>query len=75
MDYDKQDMTLSEAIAVIREIEPTDPGTPDWSIKKDGMSRYCSNCRHKAWKWKHTTYRSCPWCSAKMDLEEADVDA
>ena len=30
------------------------------------MCFYCSNCKHKAGKYKHKTYKYCPWCGAKM---------
>lgn len=45
----------------------TDPSKPDYDYRKDGMSRYCSNCKHRAGKYKHKTYKYCPWCGAKMD--------
>lgn len=43
----------------------TEPRLPEW--KKDGMCMVCSNCKHRAGKYKHKTYRYCPWCGAKMD--------
>lgn len=44
----------------------TQPHLNDSSYKKDGMSYYCSNCHHRAGKYKHRTYRFCPWCGAKI---------
>lgn len=44
----------------------TQPHLDDSSYKKDGMSYYCSNCHHRAGKYKHRTYRFCPWCGAKI---------
>lgn len=44
-----------------------EPNKPDW--RKYGMCMYCSNCKHRAGKYKHKTYRYCPWCGAKMDAE------
>ena len=46
----------------------TEPGVSEW--EKDGMCMACSNCKHRAGKNKHKTYRYCPWCGAKMDLTE-----
>ena len=43
----------------------TEPGIAEW--KKGDMCRACSNCKHRAGKYKHKTYRYCPWCGAKMD--------
>jgi NADH pyrophosphatase NudC (nudix superfamily) len=43
----------------------TEPHLSEW--KKDGMCMACSNCKHRAGKNKHKTYRYCPWCGAKMD--------
>ena len=43
----------------------TEPGKADW--KKGDMCMACSNCKHRAGKYKHKTYRYCPWCGAKMD--------
>ena len=43
----------------------TEPGVSEW--EKDGMCMACSNCKHRAGKYKHKTYRYCPWCGAKMD--------
>lgn len=40
-------------------------------FNKDGMCFYCSNCKHRAGKYKHKTYRYCPWCGAKMDIPVA----
>ena len=40
-------------------------------FNKDGMCFYCSNCKHKAGKYKHKTYKYCPWCGAKMDIPVA----
>lgn len=48
----------------------TNPSVPDWSNKKDGMSYYCSACLHPAGKYKHRTYKFCPWCGAKMEVEQ-----
>lgn len=44
----------------------TDPNTPDASYRKEGMAYFCSNCGHRAGKYKHKTYRFCPWCGADM---------
>lgn len=46
----------------------TEPHLTEW--KKSNMNMACSNCKHRAGKYKHKTYRYCPWCGAKMDLEE-----
>lgn len=46
----------------------TEPGKAEW--KKGDMCMSCSNCKHRAGKYKHKTYRYCPWCGAKMDLAE-----
>ena len=46
----------------------TEPGIAEW--KKGNMNMACSNCKHRAGKYKHKTYRYCPWCGAKMDLIE-----
>ena len=43
----------------------TEPGTAEW--RKGDMCMACSNCKHRAGKYKHKTYRYCPWCGAKMD--------
>lgn len=43
----------------------TEPGKAEW--KKGNMNMACSNCKHRAGKYKHKTYRYCPWCGAKMD--------
>jgi hypothetical protein len=43
----------------------TEPGVSEW--KKSNMNMACSNCKHRAGKYKHKTYRYCPWCGAKMD--------
>ena len=45
----------------------TEPGKAEW--KKGNMNMACSNCKHRAGKYKHKTYRYCPWCGAKMDAE------
>lgn len=45
----------------------SNPNMPDYHYKKNGMSYYCSNCKHRAGKFKHKTYRFCPWCGARMD--------
>ena len=47
----------------------TEPGIPEW--KKSNMNMVCSNCKHRAGKHKHKTYRYCPWCGAKMDIPVA----
>ena len=44
----------------------TEPGIAEW--KKGDMNMACSNCKHRAGKYKHKTYRYCPWCGAKMDI-------
>ena len=44
----------------------TQPYLDDSNYKKDGMSYYCSNCKHRAGKHKHRTYLFCPWCGAKI---------
>ena len=44
----------------------TEPGKAEW--KKGNMNMACSNCKHRAGKYKHKTYRYCPWCGAKMDI-------
>ena len=44
----------------------TEPGIAEW--KKGDMCMACSNCKHRAGKYKHKTYRYCPWCGAKMDI-------
>lgn len=49
----------------------TQPNLPDISYKKDGMSYMCSCCGHSAGKYKHKTYKFCPWCGADM---RGDVD-
>lgn len=46
-----------------------DPNKHEWD--KDGMCYYCSNCKHRAGKYKHKTYKYCPWCGAKMDIPVA----
>jgi len=51
----------------------TQPHMDDSSYKKDGMSYYCSNCHHRAGKYKHRTYRFCPWCGAKIVPKEDAV--
>lgn len=47
----------------------TEPGKAEW--KKGNMNMACSNCKHRAGKYKHKTYRYCPWCGAKMDIPVA----
>ena len=47
----------------------TEPGIAEW--KKGDMCRACSNCKHRAGKYKHKTYHYCPWCGAKMDIPVA----
>lgn len=47
----------------------TEPGIAEW--KKGNMNMACSNCKHRAGKYKHKTYRYCPWCGAKMDIPVA----
>lgn len=51
----------------------SDPNTPDASHKKNGMSYYCSVCGHRAGKYKHKTYRFCPWCGARMTEESNET--
>ena len=51
----------------------TQPHLDDSSYKKDGMSYYCSNCRHRAGKYKHRSYKFCPWCGAKIVPKEMAV--
>lgn len=73
-------LTLTEAVERMEEIGfvrerhgewvDSDPGKPDARLDKDGMSYYCSVCGHRAGKYKHKTYRFCPWCGAKMNAEE-----
>ena len=45
----------------------TQPELQNWQSRKDGMAFYCSACKHRAGKHKHTTYQYCPWCGAMMD--------
>ena len=45
------------------------PDVPNYSYRKSGMSYFCSNCKHRAGKYKHDTYKYCPWCGARMDGE------
>lgn len=63
---------LSEAIKALQECKmgkwiDSEPDTPDWSSRKNGMAYYCSVCKHSAGKNKHRTYKYCPWCGTKMD--------
>ena len=51
----------------------TQPHLDDFSYKKDGMSYYCSNCHHRAGKYKHRSYKFCPWCGAKIVPKEMAV--
>ena len=44
----------------------TQPHLNDLSYKKDGMAYYCSNCHHRAGKYKHRSYKFCPWCGARI---------
>ncbi len=37
-----------------------------WSNKPDLAFR-CTNCGHRAGKYKHKTYKYCPWCGAYMN--------
>lgn len=46
----------------------SEPGVP--IHRKSNMAYYCSACGHTAGKFKHNTYRFCPWCGARMT--EAD---
>ena len=48
----------------------TNPTVPDWSNKKDDMAYYCSSCLHRAGKYKHKTYKFCPWCGVEMVAED-----
>lgn len=50
----------------------SEPGKTEW--KKGDMCMFCSNCKHRAGKYKHKTYRYCPWCGAKMDGEQPVVE-
>ena len=69
-------ITLTEADEVMKTFDyervrhgrwiDEDPNTPDASYRKNGMSYYCSVCGHRAGKYKHKTYRYCPWCGARM---------
>ena len=43
----------------------TDAGKNEFH--KGNLCMVCSNCKHRAGKYKHKTYRYCPWCGAKMD--------
>ena len=65
-----------ESIGFVRERHGTwrddFPEIPDASYKKMGMSYYCSACGHRAGKYKHKTYRYCPWCGARMDEQDGD---
>ena len=38
---------------------------------KGNLCMVCSNCKHRAGKYKHKTYHYCPWCGAKMDIPVA----
>ena len=51
----------------------TQPHMDDSDYKKDGMSYYCSNCHHRAGKYKHRSYKFCPWCGAKIVPKEMAV--
>ena len=51
----------------------TQPHMDDFDYKKDGMSYYCSNCHHRAGKYKHRSYKFCPWCGAKIVPKEMAV--
>lgn len=51
----------------------TQPHMDDSDYKKDGMSYYCSACGHHAGKYKHRTYKFCPWCGAKI-VEKGEKD-
>ena len=51
----------------------TQPHLDDSSYKKDGMSYNCSNCHHRAGKYKHRSYKFCPWCGAKIVPKEMAV--
>ena len=51
----------------------TQPHLDDSSYKKDGMAYYCSNCHHRAGKYKHRSYKFCPWCGAKIVPKEMAV--
>jgi hypothetical protein len=50
----------------------TEPGLNEF--KRSNMCMACSNCKHRAGKYKYKTYRYCPWCGAKMDIPVAKVD-
>jgi len=43
----------------------TDAGKNEFH--KGNLCMVCSNCKHRAGKYKHKTYHYCPWCGAKMD--------
>lgn len=51
----------------------TQPHVDDSDYKKDGMSYFCSNCKHRAGKYKHRTYKFCPWCGAKI-IQKGETD-
>ena len=51
----------------------TQPHLDDANYKKDGMAYYCSNCHHRAGKYKHRSYKFCPWCGAKIVPKEMAV--
>ncbi len=50
----------------------TEPDKPDAHYRKNGMAYFCSNCKHRAGKYKHRTYRYCPWCGAEMVGEDGE---
>ena len=51
----------------------TQPHLDDSSYKKDGMAYYCSNCHHRAGKYKHRSYKFCPWCGARIVPKDAAI--
>ena len=44
----------------------TEPNLPEY--KKSNRNMACSNCKRLAGRYKHRTYRYCPWCGARMDM-------
>lgn len=53
----------------------SEPDKQDLDYRKNGMAYYCSCCLHNAGKYKHRTYKYCPWCGALMDGRIEDGDA
>jgi len=48
----------------------TQPNLPEY--RKNNRNMACSNCKRFAGRYKHRTYRYCPWCGAKMDAIALD---